>query len=120
MSNLCIECGINNRWFDVGKQQLSMYCSRTCLNTSHQPKITSNLCIKCQTNNKWFDHNTQQFSNYCSTTCRDSDHPKIAYQGQPMCRICRAPAFYDGQKFSPGCGKRHAQEAMARGFMTPI
>ncbi|AVG46890.1 hypothetical protein [Acanthamoeba polyphaga mimivirus] len=37
-----------------------------------------------------------------------------------MCRICRAPAFYDGQKFSPGCGRRHAQEAISRGFTTPI
>lgn len=80
----------------------------------------SNLCVKCGIKNRWFDHVKQQPSMYCSRTCRDLDHPKIAYQGQPICRMCPAPAFYDGYKFSPGCGRRHAQEAMAQGFTTPI
>ena len=96
-------------------------------------------CIKCQ-KPCWFDMARGTYSSYCGNTCRlglaqpvqnhqpisrpvsqpiPIHRPTHAVQGQPICRMCSNAAFYDGYKFSPGCGRTHASEAIALGFTTP-
>ena len=83
-------------------------------------------CIKCQLT-CWFDKSKGTYSSYCGNTCRLGQvsqpvqyyQPTTAKQGQFMCRICSNAAFYDGRKFSPGCGRTHATQAIAMGFTTP-
>ncbi len=45
----------------------------------------------------------------------------MANPGQPKCRECDKPAYWDEAKqhYSPGCGKTHANQAIAKGFHGP-
>ena len=82
----------------------------------------------------YFDPNRGCYSATCSRTCQSrlsqqSYHqqsqqqprynPQRAVQGQPICRMCDNAAFFDGIRFSPGCGRSHANIAIQRGFTTP-
>lgn len=71
------------------------------------------------TKSRWYDRSAGKYSDYCSLGCRNAPKP-YAEQGQPLCRICNAAAWYDTTRgtFSPGCGRRHADEAMKQGFTT--
>lgn len=78
------------------------------------------LCIVCNKKNGWYDQYRGQFSPYCSNTCRLSTQ-RAASQGQPICRMCSQPAYWDANnnKYSPGCGITHANQAIRSGYTTP-
>ncbi|AAV50398.1 hypothetical protein [Acanthamoeba castellanii mimivirus] len=80
----------------------------------------SNLCTSCGERPKWFDSARQQYSPWCSNTCKNLNQTH-AVQGQPICAIegCHRPAHFDGKTFSPGCGIRHRNEALALGITKP-
>lgn len=98
--------------------------------------MSAPICINCNAKACWYDDSRKSYSNYCSNTCRSSvqqptyttissqKRPPTYYgthaiQGQPICQMCNNAAYYDGYKYSPGCGRGHAQQAIAKGFTGP-
>lgn len=85
----------------------------------------SQICSQCKIKPCWYDAAAGRYSPYCSNSCRQSVQTVYtvqstpATQGQPLCRICSSAAFFDGKRFSPGCGRSHAQQAINQGFTTP-
>ena len=84
------------------------------------------ICTVCRSRSCYYDSSRASYSPYCSNTCKQNgqtfvqkSQPMRAVQGQPICRMCYNAAFYDGTKYSPGCCKSHAQQAMSYGFYTP-
>jgi hypothetical protein len=79
----------------------------------------------------FFDTRYGRYSEFCSNTCRFAN-PNVqsqpqqyvksqAVQGQPLCQMCSYAAWYDqiNKKYSPGCGRAHAQQAISRGLYGP-
>ena len=128
----CKTCGLRD-CYKKPDGTFHPFCGKTCANTAVSQKTNGAVsssasasahsiipkCTFCQTTNcsQKLDGSYHPF---CSKTC--ADFKLNPQQGQPLCYICKQAAYYDftTKKFSPGCGKTHAQLAISKGLFHPL